>query len=117
MNHILFTGDMNGIWTADPNEPYAENCTVASLYQCLKNIQPYFEEIEGVFPGHGMLDIPAVILQNTLDTIEHILQNPLNYDFKKTIIRPQNGEKIDVMKKNIFQGSSINYNAKNVGEL
>lgn len=111
-NHTIFTGDTSGIGTAIPNEPYREFCTVTALRNALKKLQPRFSEIEGVFPGHGMLDQSSVTLQYLLDTCEAVINKPECYDDKKEITR--RGNKIMVYTKNILQGSALRYNMDNI---
>lgn len=112
-NHTIFIGDMTGIATADPQEPYAEFCTVQAMHDALKKLQPRFDEIEGVFPGHGMLDQSALSLQYLLEATEAILQNPDNCDVHKEITVAK-GERKLVMMKYVYQGTGIRYTKNNV---
>lgn len=111
-NHTLFVGDTNGITTAIPNEPFAEYCTVTALRNALVKLQPRFDEIEGVFPGHGMLDQSSISLQYILDACEAVIANPENYDMKRSYVRK--GNTIVSLTKNIHQGSAIRYTLDNV---
>lgn len=112
-NHTIFIGDMTGIATALPNEPYAQYCTVQAMNTALKKLQPRFDEIEGVFPGHGMLDQSSLMLQYLLDATEAILADPDGYDMYKEITVAK-GERKKVMMKYVYQGTGIKYTKNNV---
>lgn len=112
-DHTIFIGDMTGIATALPNEPYAQYCTVQAMNTALKKLQPRFDEIEGVFPGHGMLDQSSLMLQYLLDATEAILANPDGYDMYKEITVAK-GERKKVMMKYVYQGTGIKYTKNNV---
>lgn len=112
-NHTIFIGDMTGIATALPNEPYAQYCTVQAMNTALKKLQPRFDEIEGVFPGHGMLDQSSLMLQYLLDATEAILTDPDGYDMYKEITVAK-GERKKVMMKYVYQGTGIKYTKNNV---
>lgn len=112
-NHTIFIGDMTGIDTALPNEPYAQYCTVQAMNTALKKLQSRFDEIEGVFPGHGMLDQSSLMLQYLLDATEAILADPDGYDMYKEITVAK-GERKKVMMKYVYQGTGIKYTKNNV---
>lgn len=111
-NHILFAGDLTGIGAPKPGEPKPENCTVERLREDMAAIVERLDEIEGVFPGHGMLDQTNVVLQYELDTLDAILKNPENYDKKREIVRP-GGTKC-IYTKNIYQGTAVRYTPEQV---
>lgn len=113
-HHAIFIGDICGIGRANDHEPFKEMCTVTALRDSLKKLQPRFDEIEGVFPGHGMLDISSISLQYTLDACEAILRNPDCYDEIKEKVFPSSNKKIQFMMKYIYQGSAIRYTSKNI---
>lgn len=113
-NKILFCGDLNAIGHPDPDDPFGNNCTVQALAGCLKALQPLFNEIKGVFPGHGMTDLPFSVLQNTLDACTSILENPDHYDSIQKVVLPQNSQVMEVMLKNIYQGSAVKYTKDNI---
>lgn len=112
-NHTIFIGDMTGIATAMPGEPYAEFCTVQAMNTALKKLQPRFEDIDGVFPGHGMLDQSALMLQYLLDATEAILDDPDCCDMNKEI-EVAKGERKVVMMKYVYQGTGIKYTKYNI---
>ena len=112
-NHTIFIGDTTGISSAVPGEPYEEFCTVEAMRDALVKLQPRFEEISGVFPGHGMLDQTNLVLQYQLDAVEAILRNPENYD-EKRIRTFGKGEKREMCMKYIYQGTGIRYNLNDV---
>ena len=113
-HHIIFTGDTGGICDAVPGEPYPDNCTVEALRDALKKLEPRFDEIEAVFPGHGMLDQTGETLRYLLNAAEAILKNPDNYDEMTERFSPSTGQTRVIMMKYIYQGSAIRYNKNNV---
>ena len=113
-NHIIFTGDTGGICDAVPGEPYPENCTVEALRDALKKLEPRMDEIEAVFPGHGMLDQTGETLRYLLHAAEAILEDPERYDEMTERFSPSTGETKKIMMKYIYQGSAIRYNRHNV---
>ena len=112
-NHTIFIGDVTGVGKFTPGEPYEKYCTVEALYNALKDLQPRFDEIEGVFPGHGMLDQSSLMLQYLLDAVEAIMKNPGNYDTKSVRVMGK-GEKREVCTKNIYQSTCLRYREEQV---
>ena len=85
--HLLFCGDITGIGRRPKGTPYGEFCTVEAMSEALKKLQPWFAEIDGVFPSHGAWDQSPLILQYLLDTVTRILENPENADGKRSFER------------------------------
>ncbi len=112
-NHTIFIGDVTGVGSFVKGEPYEEYCTVEALAQALQKLKPRFNEIEGVFPGHGMLDQSSLMLQYLLDAAEAILRNPSNYD-TKSIRTFGKGEQREVCTKNIYQNTCLRYQENRV---
>ena len=112
-NRTIFIGDTTGIGTAVEGEPFDDFCTVEAMYDALVRLQPRFDEITGVFPGHGMLDQTNLVLQYLLNTVEAVLKNPENYDERK-IRTFGKGEKREVCMKYIYQGTGLRYTLDNV---
>lgn len=108
-NHTIFIGDVTGVAFFVPGEPYEEFCTIEALYNALKKLQPRFDEIEGVFPGHGMLDQSSLMLQYLLDAAEAIMRDPSNYDSKIERMILSKGEKRVTCTKNIYQNTCLKY--------
>ena len=113
-NHTIMIGDTSAIGHAEAQEPYGECCTVKALRDALRKLKPRFDEIEGVFPGHGALDQPSCSLQYILDAAESVVRNPGNYDSEKVLHIKD--EAFTVFTKNIYEGSCIRYTDSNVGE-
>ncbi len=111
-NKTFFAGDTNGITTALPGEPYAEFCTVTALRNALLKLKPRFEEIEGVFPGHGMLDQLSSCLQNILTTCEKVIEDPNRYDVRNEVVR--HGKKMVFYTRYIPESSGIRYTMENI---
>lgn len=113
-HHIIFTGDTGGICDAVKGEPYPENCTVEALHDALVKLEPRFDEIEAVFPGHGMLDQTGEILRYLLNATNAILKDPNNCDEVTERFIPSQNTTKRIMMKYIYQGSAIRYNQNNV---
>lgn len=111
-NHILFTGDITHIGSGHPDDPCADNCTVETLWRDMQAVVSRLDEIEAVFPGHGMLDVTSSILQYELDALERIMKAPENADFMQTIIC--NGQEQMQYAMNIYQGTAVTYKMDNV---
>ena len=76
-NHCLFIGDTTSAFGGSPAERYPQFCTVNSFRDKLqKLIERYGDQISGVFPGHGALDLHPVVLQYELDTCNQIIAHP-----------------------------------------
>lgn len=110
----FFIGDVTGIGTAQPGEPYAERSTVRAMRDAYRAFAPRFNEVTGVFPGHGMLDQSPLTLQYHLDALEAIMADPMGYDVRKEIVGGK-GQKRVFMLKHIYQGTGIRYTEANVG--
>ncbi|MDL2224832.1 MBL fold metallo-hydrolase [Eubacteriales bacterium OttesenSCG-928-M02] len=111
-NKTIFIGDTTNIGRAEEGEPHGEYCTVTALRDALLKLQPRFSEIQGVFPGHGMLDQASITLQYLLDTAEAILKNPTCYDGEHVFER--HGIRRVSYTKNVYQGSAIRYSMENL---
>lgn len=117
LDHVtgaFFIGDVTGIGRAEPDEPFADRCTVRAMRDAYRAFQPRFDEVTGVFPGHGMLDQSPLTLQYHLDALEAIIADPQRYDVKKEIVGGK-GMKRTFLFKYIYQGTAIRYTEENVG--
>ena len=85
-----------------------------ALRDALKKLEPRFDEIEAVFPGHGMLDQTGETLRYLLHAAEAIMKNPANYDEKTERFMPSQNASKTILQKYIYQGSAIRYNPYNV---
>lgn len=73
----LFIGDTTSAWGGTDNERYPQYCTVNSFRDRVKSLlERYGDEISGVYPGHGALDLHPVILKYELDTCNQIIKHP-----------------------------------------
>ena len=73
----LFIGDTTSAFGGFNNERFPEMCTVNSFRDRVKRvIERYGDEISGVFPGHGCIDLHPVVLQYELDTCNQIIAHP-----------------------------------------
>ena len=76
-NKCLFIGDTTSAWGGDAGERYPHLCTVNSFRDKVKSLlERYGDEISGVYPGHGVLDLHPVILQYELEVCNQIIAHP-----------------------------------------
>ena len=106
-NKILFAGDYTHAYGTSPDHPYARYCTVTAMRDALMNIIARRSEIDFVYPGHGPLDQPSIVLVNLLETLEQVLENPEHSDFQEEMIK--GGKKKVIYGKMIFQSSYFKY--------
>ncbi|MGN1054191.1 MAG: MBL fold metallo-hydrolase [Erysipelotrichaceae bacterium] len=111
-NHILFCGDVTGTAPRPKGTPYGEYCTVEAMYDALVKLEPRFKEIDGVFPGHGAFDQSPLILKYLLDTCRKVMEDPENYDSKRTFER--DGRVMMSYTKNIHQWTALRYSPNRV---
>lgn len=73
----MFIGDTTSAWGGDVGERYPHLCTVNSFRDRVKKLlKKYGNDISGVYPGHGVLDLHPVILQYELDVCNQIIAHP-----------------------------------------
>lgn len=111
-NHTLFSGDCTGMMGRPAGTPFGEYATVEGMYDQLIKLKPRLPEMEGVFPGHGMLDQSPVCMEYLLDTVTRIMENPENYD-KKQVMNKDGNETV-VYSKLIEQWSAVRYKPSRV---
>ncbi|MBR3005368.1 MAG: MBL fold metallo-hydrolase, partial [Erysipelotrichaceae bacterium] len=111
-NHVLFCGDLTSVLGSrgkgekDPKE------TCEQLRDDIQAIVDRIDEINGVFPGHGMLDQTPTVLVYELNTLNQILNDPANYDDHVFIQRP--GRVMESYRKNIHLGTAVRYMMESV---
>ena len=100
----IYIGDNTSCFGGGEGEAHPECCTVRALRDALKAIEPLFDEISGVFAGHGTIDQHPLVLQYLMDTADRILAHPDWYDNKVDF-----GGR-EMMAKFIYQyGSDLKY--------
>ena len=106
----FFIGDTTSA-LKEPNERYPELCTIRSLRDHMqKALDKYGEEMTGIFPGHGTVDLHPVTLQYIIDTANRILEHPDWYDTKVQFFQ------FSLYAKMIYQfGSDLKYSMDTVG--
>lgn len=82
-NKCLYIGDTTSAFGPREGEKHPECCTINALRDSLKKLQPRFDEISGVFPGHGCIDLHPVSLQYLMDTANNIIAHPDWWDSEK----------------------------------
>lgn len=112
VNHDIFVGDTNGIGGGRVKDFHPELMTVEALRDGLKAFEPRFDEVNGVFPGHGALNLTNITLANILDACERVLANPEIYDSIR--VQEWDGNKRTLLARNILYGSAIRYTPEQV---
>lgn len=109
-SHCLFIGDTTSCSGPQSGEEHPEYCTIRALRDGLLALEPLYDEISGVFPGHGTIDLHPLVLQYTMDTANRILAHPDWYDTKVSFFGRE------MMAKMIYQqGSDLKYTIEGVG--
>ena len=81
VNHIFFTGDDGcisnlSIGSGDPSDPYYHMASVTTLRDSLAKLAQRRDEIESIFPSHGIVDVGSIMLVNLLEACERVLADP-----------------------------------------
>ena len=84
-DRILFGGDdmcigVLHVGLGDRTSPYAKYATVTAFRDELKKLCGRLEEFDGIFPGHGIVDIGSEWLLDLLETCEEIIAAPEKAD-------------------------------------
>lgn len=109
VNHDIFVGDCNSCGMPQrPDEPFAENYTVQAKRDQLRAFQPRFAEVNGVFPGHGMIDQPNKALYYLLDACEWVCEHP-EWCERKGRRKTPDGREMNMGTKFIEEGSTLRY--------
>lgn len=113
-NRILFAGDdacfgALGIGGGLKDHPYRKYATVEALYYELKKVIARIDEFDGIFPGHGPVDMGSIVLVNILEACEVVLKDPTRYHRRTEIER--NGVKTIQYERMIYQSGYLRYNS------
>lgn len=90
-NRILFSGDnicsdvsgCGGIGVPADNRPFAEDATLAFYRERVKYLVDRMEEYDYIFPQHFMNNLENHLMADILETLDDILKNPDNCDYKE----------------------------------
>lgn len=90
-NRILFAGDdacFGAVFIPgpEPGDPYGEYATVSGLRRELARLVERLDEFDGIFPGHGLVDMGTIMLVNILEACDNVLADPESYDQKVEVI-------------------------------
>ncbi|MBQ5445006.1 MAG: MBL fold metallo-hydrolase [Erysipelotrichaceae bacterium] len=104
-NKCFFIGDTTSAMPPREGEPHPECCSVLAIRDAMSRaLEEFGDQIGGVFPGHGTIDLHAISLQYLVDACNLILKNPENYDSITTFGNRR------MMAKFIYQqGSDMKY--------
>ena len=89
-NRILFPGDnicsdvsgCGAVGVTRANGPHAE-CTLMSFYlEKLKNLAERLDEYDYIFPQHFMNNLESHMMNDVLETVQAIVDEPENCDYK-----------------------------------
>jgi len=64
---------------------YTQYATVTGLRDGLQKLVARLDEFDGIFPGHGIVDIGSSWILDILETCNSILADPLNYDVQMPV--------------------------------
>ncbi|MBR0138383.1 MAG: MBL fold metallo-hydrolase [Erysipelotrichaceae bacterium] len=109
VNKDIFIGDANSCGAPKEGEPFGENYTVQAKRDQLRLFKPRFAEVNGVFPGHGMIDQPNKALYYLLDACEWVCEHPDWVEEKRTRKNPDGKETL-IYTKYIQEGSTLRFN-------
>lgn len=112
-NRILFAGDdaccgALSVGGGQKGSPYKRYATVEALYYELKKLIARRDEFDGIFPGHGPVDLGNIVLVSIMEACEAVLNDPKCYQTKSEIIR--NGEKMIQYSRMIYLSGYLRYN-------
>ncbi len=112
-SRILFGGDdlcfgTVGVGGGKEGNPYKRYATVEALYHELKKIAARIDEFDGIFPGHGPVDIGSIMLVNVMEACEAVLKDPTCYHYKREGKR--NGKKVVQYGRMIYESGHLRYN-------
>jgi glyoxylase-like metal-dependent hydrolase (beta-lactamase superfamily II) len=119
-NRILFTGDniccdVSGCGSVNVirgNGPHAENTLLSVYRENVRRLVDRMGEYDYIFPQHFMNNIESNLMPNVLETLDAILANPKNYDYKKTTYGKDRNQKNERYFKFIKGFSVIGYTYK-----
>lgn len=117
-NRIFFPGDdccFGAVGAGSggyPGMPNACFCTIEALRDELSGLVCRMDEFDSLFPGHGPVDMGAIMLVNLLEACEAVLKNPHGYDQRRQIVR--NGVSRIQYGKMIYQSGYLTYSRNGV---
>jgi glyoxylase-like metal-dependent hydrolase (beta-lactamase superfamily II) len=117
-NRILFPGDdccFGAVGAGSGGHPgmqYTRYCTIEALRNELIKITKRMDEFDGLFPGHGPVDMGSIMLVNLLEACQSVLENPYCYNYKKQIVR--NGVSQTIFGKMIYESGYLTYTGRGV---
>ena len=87
VNRILFAGDdacFGAVFIPgpEPGDPYGQYATVSGFRDELVKLVRRIDEFDGLFPGHGLVDMGTIMLVNILEACDKVIADPEAYDNK-----------------------------------
>lgn len=113
-NRILFVGDIvvadsAGIGSGPrPGMPYGECCTLEALRNELVKVCARMDEFDYIYCSHFMVDVENHVLNNIVDAINEVLEDPNNYTYR--VVRyGKDGKPHYSYYKHVIGWSTFNY--------
>jgi glyoxylase-like metal-dependent hydrolase (beta-lactamase superfamily II) len=121
-NRILFTGDnicsdVSGCGSVNmvrAGGPHAEKTLLSVYRDNVKRMVDRIDEYDYIFPQHFINNIENNLMPNVLETLDEILANPKNYDYKTETWGKDRNVKNERFFKFIRGFSVIAYNYKEI---
>lgn len=116
-NRVLFAGDDAcfgdlGISGPSAGEPFGNYATVTGFRNELQELVKRMDEFDGIFPGHGPVDMGNDMLLYILEALEKIVGDPECYDAWE--VSEKDGKPYIRMKKMIYQSGYVVYQKNSV---
>jgi glyoxylase-like metal-dependent hydrolase (beta-lactamase superfamily II) len=118
-NKILFSGDnicsdVSGCGSVNAPWPgkYSEDTLLSCYRDNVKRLVDRMDEYDYIFPEHFMNDIENSLMPNILETLDAILADPKDYDYKQTFYGKDRNQKFEQYFKYIKGFSVIGYSYK-----
>jgi len=116
-NRILFAGDdacFGAVFIPgpEPGDPYGQYATVSGFRDELAKLVARIDEFDGIFPGHGLVDLGTIMLVNILEACDRVLADPQNYDSKTEMTF--GGTARVRYNKMIYQSGYLSYNPSGI---
>ncbi|PNV61503.1 hypothetical protein C0033_13040 [Clostridium sp. chh4-2] len=97
-----------------PEDPYRKYATLEAYRNELEKLCERLDEFDYIYPGHFIVKLENHLMVDILNTLNAILENPQDYDYKQEEVSGNGGAKKVRMFKYIPGFSTIAYNEQGV---
>ncbi len=116
-NRILFAGDdacYGSIFIPgpEPGDPYGRYATVSAFRDELATLVARRNEFDGLYPGHGVVDMGTIMLVNILEACDKVIADPENCDEKRQVTFGDHT--FTRYNKMVYQSGYLSYSPKGV---